>query len=230
MTTDDSSVELDPPSGLPWASDAAEAYDPELGIRPKHHSFVRLCVGDPYEDDAVYSEPPTLPATRAPHGGPLANDQLNLTVNLLHLSRLLQGEPVGLLTKAGAAKIADRLGDLEDVNDAIDAVLAVRDPFIERLLVPGAALSVYLKGLFAYGEGLVETFEEALGGFASIDGPAMKFRLAESSQFYFDGLSHAIRFELSLNDESAEARAATEELFFAATFLHEQVLGCVRAR
>jgi hypothetical protein len=227
MRTDDSSVELEPaPDGF---RDGMETYDPEQAMRPKAHSFVRICLDDPYEEDPVYAvEPPTLPSTRAPHRALLANDQLNFTVNLLHLTRLLQGGPTGMLTEAAATKIADRLGDLEDVRDAIDAVLAVRDPFLERLLVQGAALSVYLKGVYAYGEGLSEAFEEALSGFASIDGPALRFRLAESSQFYFDGLIHAVRFELSLEDSSAEARAATEQLFFAATFLHEQILSAVR--
>ena len=226
MRTDDSSVELEPPPGA--FQGAVDSYDPEQGMRPRHHSFVRMCVQDPYEDDPLYAEPVTVPSSRAPHRALLANDQLNLTVSLLHLSRLLEGEPTGLLTRAAAHKIADRLGDLEDVRDAIEHVLSIHDPFLERLLVQGAALSVYLKGLYAYGEGLSETFEEALSGLGSIDGPALRFRLAESSQFYFDGLIHAVRFELSLEDSSEEARAATEELFFAATFLHEQILTSVR--
>lgn len=226
MRTDESSVELEED----LERDLAETYDPEQGMRPKQHSFVRMCLEDPFDDDPVYSEPPTLRPTSAPHRATLANDQLNFTVNLLHLARLLQAEPVGLLTVAASRKIAARLGDLEDVREAIDAVLAVRDARLERMLGSGAALSAYLKGLYLYVEGIVETLEEALSGLASIDGAALRFRLAAASQFYFDGLMHAIRFDLAQSDgrEGAEARGATEELFFAATFLHEQILNAVR--
>jgi hypothetical protein len=224
MRTDDSSAELDPG----FTAGEPSPYTPEHGMRPRQQSFVRICVEDPYEDDAAYSEPATLRTEGAPHRDSLANDQLNLTVNLLHLRRLLQGEPQGLLTPEAAARIGARLGDLEDVREAIETVLKLRGERVERMLASGASLSAYLKGLYLYCEGIVETFEEALSGLASIDGRALRFRLGEASQFYFEGLIYGIREELGRDVASHEALAAAEQLFFAATFLNEQILSSLR--
>jgi hypothetical protein len=222
MRTDDSSAHL--------AEIVGEAgdYDPEQGMVPRRQSFVRISVGDPYDDDPMFAEPPTLKTERETSRA-LANDQLNLTVNLLHLTRLLQAEPSGMLTPSAASTIGSRIGDIEDIRDAIDAVLSVKNERLERLLAPGAALSAYLKGLYLYLEGIVEAFEDALSGAAALDGAALRFQLAAASQFYFDGLMHAVRFDLLAADTSFEARAATEQLFFATTFVHEQILGLCAA-
>lgn len=223
MRTDDSSAELDP-----GYADEPSPYNPEQGMRPRQQSFVRICVEDPYEDDALFAEPATIRTEGAPHRESLANDQLNLTVNLLHLRRLLQGEPQGLLTADAAARIGARLAGLEDVRDAVETVLARKDEQLERMLASGASLSAYLKGLSLYCEGIVETFEEALSGLASIDGRALRFRLGEASQFYFEGLIYGIREELGRHDASRDALAAAEQLFFAATLLNEQILSSLR--
>ncbi len=225
MRTDDSTADLQAGrlDAGPGADLGQDAYDPEQGMRPSRHSFVRLRVGDPYEEDSVYAEPPTLSTRGAPHRMLIENDQLNLTVSLLHLARLLQGERAPRTSAAACAAIAAGVGDVEDVRDAIEVVLALRDPRLDRLLGAGAALSAYLRGLHLYCEGIVETFEEALAGLATLEGGAVRFRLAAAAQFYFDGLMHAVRFDLARAGGAAEAPAAVEELFFAATFLHRRV-------
>jgi hypothetical protein len=49
------------------------------------------------------------------------------------------------------------------------------------------------------------------------------FGVWEASQFYFDGLTHAVRFDLERSDGREEVLAAVEELFFAASYFHARV-------
>ena len=218
--SDDSSVEVDP------QADPA-TYDPEQAMRPQRHSFVRMRADDPYEADSVYSEPATIRRASTPFGELLANDQLNLTVNLLHLRRLLLRSDDGAADGAGTAapRIQAILGELEDLRDAIDTLLECNDPRRQRLLAPGASLSAYVKGLYAYCEGIVDAFEDALTvpPTQAVEWSTLRFRLGEAAQFFFDGLVHAVRFELGRERGAAEALASVEELFFVAAYMHERL-------
>jgi hypothetical protein len=205
MESDDSGVEIE------------VEFDPEEEIRPRAHSFIRLLPADDEAEDSVFAEPPTLRDTSAPDGRTLlANDQLNFTVNVLHLKRLVEGE---------RGPLADRVGDLEDIRDALESLLACEGA--SRLLRAGAPLSMYLKGLYLFCGSVAEALEEAFSAPRSKRDPkAFGWRLAEAAHFYFDGLIHAVRLELpklpSLSKGARDIEGPLEELFFAASYLHTQ--------
>jgi hypothetical protein len=202
MDSDDSSLDIE------------VEYDPEEEIRPRAHSFIRLLPPDA-EPDSVYAEPATLKNANAPDGRTLlANDQLNLTVNVLHLRRLAEAE---------SGPLADRVGELEDVRDALEALLA--NEHASHLLHSGGPLPAYLKGLYLFCGTVAEAFEDALAVPASRrDLRALGWRLAEAAHFYFDGLTDAVRLELLKARKAPRDLAnALEELFFAAGYLHAQI-------
>jgi hypothetical protein len=199
MDSEDSSIEID------------VEYDPEEEIRPRAHSFVRLLPADA-EVDSVYAETPTLP--NGDGRTLLANDQLNFTVSVLHLKRLAENE---------CGPMADRIGELEDVRDAIESLLGCAS--VVPLLRAGAPLAAYIKGLYLFCGSAAEGFEDALAAPRSKrDLKALGWRLAEAAHFYFDGLTHAVRLELTKQrSEPRELCAALEELFFAAAYFHAQI-------
>jgi hypothetical protein len=193
-------------------------FDPEEEIRPRAHSFIRLLPDDP---DYEPSEPATLKNAPAPDGRALlANDQLNFTVAVLHLKRLAEGEK---------GPMADRVGELEDVRDAIESLLGCSA--IAPLLRPGAPLAAYLKGLYLFCGSAAEGFEDALSSPRSKrDSKALAWRLAEAAHFYFDGLTHAVRLELTKRRNAPrDLTAALEELFFSAAYFHAQIAKLSRA-
>ena len=93
------------------------------------------------------------------------------------------------------------------------------------LLRPAAPLAAYLKGLYLFACGVCEAFEEALSTPRSRrNARALSWRLAEAAHFYFDGLTHAVRNDLTkVRHAPRELGAHLEELFFAAAYLHEQI-------
>jgi hypothetical protein len=227
MRTEDSTADVEtlPPGPAP----AFDAYDPERGIVPTRESFIRLRaqerVEDAYGADPVYGEPATIRAVTPAIRESLANDQLNFTVDLLHLQRLLEGEVPFRSAHVTAAAIRDRLGELEDVRDAIEALLALRDGRLQPLLGSGSPLAAYLKGLYLFSNGIVEAFEDLLTEppGSRVEWTALRWRIAEAAHFHFDGLIYAVRCELQRLKNAEHLVATIEELFFAATYLHEQV-------
>jgi hypothetical protein len=209
MDSDDSSIEID------------VEYDPEEEIRPRAHSFIRLLPADADADiDSVYAEPATVPNGTADGRVLLANDQLNFTVSVVHLKRMAENEK---------SPMADRIGELEDVRDALESLLAC--PAITPFLRPGAPLAAYLKGLYLFCGSAAEGFEDALAAPKSKrDLKALGWRLAEAAHFYFDGLTHAVRLELTKQrNPPRELSAALEELFFTAAYFHAQIAKLSRA-
>jgi hypothetical protein len=204
MDTDDSGADIE------------VEFDPEEEIRPRAHSFIRLLP----EDEAYATEPATLKDVAATGRALLANDQLNFTVAVLHLKRLGEGE---------SGPVADRIGELEDVRDALETLLAC--PAATSLLRPGAPLMAYLKGLYLFCGAAAEGFEDSLSAPRSKrELKALAWRLAEAAHFYFDGLTHAVRLELTkMRNAPRDLPAVLEELFFAAAYFHGQVAKLSRA-
>jgi hypothetical protein len=194
MDADDSSVELD-----------AE-FDLDDEMRPRAHSFVRLML-----------DLELRPPKGAPDRVRLANDQLNFTVNVLHLRRLAEST---------RGPVADRVGELDDVREALDTLFA--NESAPALLHPGAPLVAYLKGLYVFCGTVTEVLEEALS--TPTDGRALGWRLAEAAHFYFDGLAPPVRAELTnLRQATEEFREQIEELFFAVSYLHRQLAKMCRS-
>jgi hypothetical protein len=192
-------------------------YDPEEEVRPRAHSFIRLLPADS-QTDAACAEPATV-KTAAPDGlAFLANDQLNFTVSVLHLKRLVENE-------RGA--LADRIGDLEDVRDALESVLGSGS--VGPLLRAGAPLAAYVKGLHLFCGAAAEAFEEALTA-SRRDLKPCAWRLAEATHFYFDGLTHAVRLDLMKQRlaPNRDLAHALEELFFAAAYFHDHIAKLTR--
>jgi hypothetical protein len=204
MDTDDSSVDID------------VDFDPEEEIRPRAHSFIRLLP----EDEAYANEPVTLKDAVPNARALLMNDQLNFTVAVVHLKRLAEAEK---------GPIADRVGELEDVRDALESLLGC--PALTTLLRPGAPLAAYLTGLYLFCGAAAEGFEDSLSVPRSKrDLKSLAWRLAEAAHFYFDGLTHAVRLELTkMRNAPRDLPPALEELFFTAAYFHGQVAKLSRA-
>jgi hypothetical protein len=228
MRASDSSVEILVDEAA--QTDAYPAhYDPEEEMRPRANSYVRMRAETQTLTQVIdpYTEPPT---TRIPAAGNieisrevLANHLLNLTVNVLHLKRLLELEPGHPFARAATRLLGDRVGELEDVRDAVEAVLAVRGQRASSLFQPGSPMTAYLKGLFLFAEALSDAFEDVLGTAyqTTVDWMTLRMRVVEASHFYFDGLAQAVRNEL----EKTAPRGGTdldecvEELFFFASYM-----------
>jgi hypothetical protein len=193
-------------------------YDPGGEMRQKAQSFVRLLPGDEPPSgmlDDVYNDPATI-RTAAPSGrATLVNDHLNFTVNALHLKRLVEA------TEGVPAAISDRAGELDDVRDALETLLAVQA--VAKLLRPDAPLTAYIKGLYLFCGGVAEVLDDTLSS-PQRNPKGLGWRLAEASHFYFDGLTHGVRMDLAkIPCPPRELGASLEELFFAASYLHVQI-------
>ncbi len=162
----------------------------------------------------------------------LGNDHLNVMVNFLHLQRILEGAPTFLRGRAQ---------EVADVLDALEAVIEhAEDPRAVRMFGPGAALAAYVKGLYLWCDGVIEALEEAaetarthhdLAPESAPDSAVVRWRLVESSHFYFESLAAHIRSDIDAlkidegdaKEPLAPLRAQIEEMLWAASWLYESI-------
>jgi hypothetical protein len=159
----------------------------------------------------------------------MADRQLDLTVELA----TLENAATEVTKDAAAQMLRARAQEISDVRDALNEVYldAGEAPELAELFAPGAILAQYVSGIYLWCDATIV----ALGAFAmslkggSTDRCALRAALAEASGWYFDGLAEAARAEIAKLPErvaeDARARFAEdlEELFWAASWLHEQL-------
>lgn len=210
---------------------------PNHGAPPARQSFIRV-----RDHDSTYQvdDTPTV-RTAAPTFAEadaesffdvLANDHLNLTVNLLHLRRIAAEEPEHALARAASQIVHSRAQNLSDVQSALEAIVDLaHDPRMLNLLAKGRALPVYMKGIYLWCEAIIDAFEELVTAARQrdLDWSSLRWRLLESSHFYFDGLADPIRedlHELCLDESNPDEplrnlREHIEELFWTASWMHK---------
>ena len=201
--------------------------DPESGAEDAERarpSFIRFRPAEPVD---FQDEPPTVRTTsKGPGASPsesrrfrdaLANDHLNLTVNLLHLQRMLDG---------ASSILRGHTQELADVLHGLEAVIEhAYDPTVAPLLAPGSALAAYIKGLYLWCDGIIEALEEACDAARAYrDQAAVRWRLVESSHFYFDGLAPRIRDDV----RGLCIEEPIEELLWAAAWMHDSMAKSLR--
>jgi len=151
-------------------------------------------------------------------------DHLTLSVNLLCLEDPTTGVPAwDLSARAAASSLRARVDELAQVRDALAHLLAHAE--VERRLAPAlgpdASLSAYVKGLYLWTLDVTAALTDLARGLRSLgpDWSALRARLDESNDWYFDELPGEIRDELARAGVSGEAADHVEELFFAAGYL-----------
>jgi hypothetical protein len=185
---------------------------------------------------------PAAPAeTAAPEATPagtrlldeLGDDDLNLTVSLLCLEQAAGSMPRDPSARAAAETLRMRIQDLVDLRDALHALVAhARDASIAHLFAPEEPLAVYVKGLYVWSAGVVDTLDELARALRELspDWMRLRNRLDEASGFYFDGLVTKVRRQASAQHVHGRTTDATralcdslEEVFWAASWLHRSL-------
>jgi hypothetical protein len=159
----------------------------------------------------------------------LTSDQLDFVVNTLHLRHLVGLELAHPFAGGARRLAAEHLAELEEIRDRLGDLLETRDPRLDRLLVPGSPLTMCVRGLLAFCEGVVAAFEEVLSraNDERIDWTRLRRQMLAAARSWPRGLVHSIRIELA-RDVAAGAcdvalDAQLDALFLAAAELHERV-------
>jgi hypothetical protein len=213
--------------------------------RVRDSSFIRMraeapIYGEAYGDD----EPPTLraraPVSERPRvaGGSerdqLANEHVSFVASLLFLQRLSEIEPTQPFGGAAMNLVRTRVGELEDLRDALEAIqLAARDSRVDEMLAPKRPLAAFLGGIYLWTDGLMTALEDTAIAARPmrIDWFALKAAVIESSHFYFGDLFDPIRTEASRLDIDASNPneplrtfgGDLEDLFFTCGWLYESL-------
>ena len=201
-------------------------------VRLRAHGFsplfskdapVRMRAVHPVEDDA----PAVVDA--------IADDQLTLTMDLLCLESAIDVLPYDPSTRAAAQTLAERLEDLAELRDAINAVyLDLFDARVALVNLSSAngSLGDYLRGLHAWSKAVVRAFEELSTGLRrqNPDWALLRTRLEDAQIFYLEDLERVISSQVvALYHEASELDdprdplhdfgAHVDELFASAAWL-----------
>jgi hypothetical protein len=125
----------------------------------------------------------------------LAEEQLAFTMNLACLERAFDHAPNGGARDA----LAQRIDDLSALHDALeDLEKTAIDPRVHRAYVEGAALSDYLRGVYAWVHATCRALEHLAAGLAkrNVDWAIYRWRIEEAKNFHFDELWPQIRADV----------------------------------
>jgi hypothetical protein len=163
----------------------------------------------------------------------LGDDQMELGAKLHAVASSIDTVPFDPSARAVGATLRRRVYDVVALRDALDAVYLVAfDTSLAPLYERDAPLAPFLKGLYIWSDGVLDALGQLATELRALDPSwaALRLRLAEASQFYFDGLLRDIDDRVdrlrSAGYGSArmdEMSACLEELFFAAHWLSESL-------
>ncbi|MEO6577063.1 MAG: hypothetical protein ABIP89_24660 [Polyangiaceae bacterium] len=178
------------------------------------------------------------PGTRALHehvetfARVMNDDQLNLGMKLLNVTHSMDGFPYDVSARAAAGALRRRYFDVSDVADALNELyFATQHSTLAPLFDPDASVAPFLKGLYIWCDGVVEALS-TLGAELRVlqpDWTELRKRLADASQFYFDGLVPQIRSQIEAlrveetSLELEEFAAVLEEVFFSVALLEQSL-------
>src|SRR5688572_5578837 len=130
----------------------------------------------------------------------LCEDQLNLSMGLACLERAIEDAPRDHSARAALRSLDARLQDLIALRDALAEVhLLTIDPRLQRLFVPEAPLSDYLRGIYAWTHAVVRALDQLAAGLRKLqpDWATLRWRLEEAKNFHFDDLEESIRGDIT---------------------------------
>jgi hypothetical protein len=169
----------------------------------------------------------------------LCEDQLTMSMNLACLEESVEQAPRDVSARAALATLDARLLDLAALRDALAIVQqSTVDTRLQRLVVPDAPLSDYLRGLYAWAHAVMRALDQLSVSLRTLqpDWALLRWRLEEAKNFHFDELHGAIKADLQAltivaNGGSFGAdippidvlQAAVDHLFRTATALEEHL-------
>jgi hypothetical protein len=163
----------------------------------------------------------------------LGDDQIELGAKLHALTSSFDSAPFDPAARAIGATLHRRAYDVMALRDALDAVYLVAfDASLAPLYEPDAPLGPFLKGLYIWSDGVLDALSQLATELRALDPSwaSLRLRLAEASQFYFDGLvrdidDHVDRLRAAGygSPRLDEMSACLDELFFAAHCLSESL-------
>ena len=163
----------------------------------------------------------------------LGDEQRALSASLTSTDRIVDGVPRDPSAHAAAQSMRERLGDLGELRTALDAVyLDSTDPRMLEILGRDAALSEYMRGLYAWTKAVFRAFEELAAGLRVLhpDWAVLRQRLEDARAFYLDDLEGQIALDVGRlrmrwpsmgheRDPLSDLDAHLAELFWSAAFL-----------
>jgi hypothetical protein len=129
----------------------------------------------------------------------LCEDQLTLGMSLTCLEEAVLQSPRDVSARAALRTLEARLADLGALRDVLAVVLQTTvDPRLQRLCVPDAPLSDYLRGLYAWTHAVVRALDQLASSLRTLqpDWALLRWRLEEAKNFHFDELHDAIRADV----------------------------------
>lgn len=221
----------------------------------KRHSWGPLLVAAPTEPTPM--PPKTRPANQShvrlralPAGqidfleaqdllDELGEDHLMMSMDLTCLEQAVQAAPHDVSARAALRTLEERLRDLGALRDALGAVQqASADPRLQRLMLPDAPLSDYLRGIYSWVHAITKALDQLAASLRTLspDWALLRWRIDEAKHFHFDELFDGIRADLKALAIAAGAGsfgadgppvglfvAAVENLFVVAKKLEERL-------
>jgi hypothetical protein len=200
----------------PQGSDAMAKTLPEVPLRPKAESHVRIRAARP-----VFDVPAIEYVDAQDLLDELLEDQVTLSMNLVALERAAESGPRDPSARAALRALTEKVADMFAVRDAIAAVQNIAiDHGVHPVFCSDAAAAEYLRGLYAWMHAVVRALDTLVFSMKKLepDWALFRWRLEEAKNFHFDELHDEIRDDVAAL-ERTDLAVAIARVFAAAEAL-----------